>query len=151
MMKYNGLEVFSGFVVILMAAFLFLFAYRLDKVSIIPRIQYSAEFDKIDGLIQGNDVKMGGVKVGKVLSTSVNPISFRILVHLEVNRDLKIPADSRLIVSSESLFGGKYITISPGGRNDQLAPGGRFIYTQSSISFEEILGKYLLSQQQSSK
>jgi phospholipid/cholesterol/gamma-HCH transport system substrate-binding protein len=42
-------------------------------------------------------------------------------------------------------MGGKYIALIPGGDPKKLSPGENITYTQSSISFEALIGKYLFS------
>ncbi len=59
--------------------------------------------------------------------------------------DIKLPKDSAAIVTSESLLGGKYLSLQPGGDETMLQPGQTITITQSSVSIEELLGKFIFS------
>ena len=64
---------------------------------------------------------------------------------LSVRNDLKLPKDSAAIVTSESLLGGKYLSLQAGGDETMLQPGETITITQSSVSLEELLGKFIFS------
>ena len=67
------------------------------------------------------------------------------MVGLTVRNDLKLPKDSSAVVTSESLLGGKYLALSPGGDEAMLQPGQTITITQWSISLEDLLGKFIFS------
>jgi phospholipid/cholesterol/gamma-HCH transport system substrate-binding protein len=104
-----------------------------------------AQFDHIDGLSVGGDVRIAGVKVGTVTSEHIDPKTFVAVVSLTVENDIKLPKDSAASIVSESLLGGKYISLSPGGDETNLQPGQLITITQSSVSLEELLGKFIFS------
>jgi phospholipid/cholesterol/gamma-HCH transport system substrate-binding protein len=49
------------------------------------------------------------------------------------------------MIASSGLIGGKYLSISPGGAEEVLKNGDRIEYTQSSVNFETLLGKYIFN------
>jgi phospholipid/cholesterol/gamma-HCH transport system substrate-binding protein len=104
-----------------------------------------ARFDHIDGLAVGADVRIGGVKVGTVTKEEVDPKTFVAIVAMTVRNDIQLPKDSAASIVSESLLGGKYISLSPGGDDTDLKPGQTIAITQSSVSLEELLGKFIFS------
>lgn len=104
-----------------------------------------AVFSQADGLGVGSDVKLAGITVGHVTAESVNPKDFRAMVTFTVRPDVSLPDDSAAIITSDSLLGGKYIALSPGGSETMLKPGGQMIQTQGSISLEELLSKFIFS------
>lgn len=53
--------------------------------------------------------------------------------------------DSAAIITSDSLLGGKYIAISPGGDTKMLKAGGEISETQGAISLEQLLSKFIFS------
>ena len=65
---------------------------------------------------------------------------------MDIDASLKVPKDSSAEISSESLMGGKYVNVSPGGDDEFLKPGDKISLTQSSVSFESLLSKYIFSQ-----
>ncbi|WP_428487912.1 outer membrane lipid asymmetry maintenance protein MlaD [Rhodopila sp.] len=104
-----------------------------------------AQFDHIDGLANGADVRIAGVKVGTVTNEKIDPKTFMAIVSLTVQDNIQLPKDSGAAITSESLLGGKYISLSPGGDSTNLKPGQMITITQSSISLEELLGKFIFS------
>ncbi len=104
-----------------------------------------ANFDHIDGLAIGSDVRLAGVKVGSITEARVDPKSFQAAVTFTVARDLRLPSDSSAEVTSDGLLGGKFLSISPGGQEKVLAEGGQVTITQSAVSLEQLLGKFIFS------
>ncbi|MFC7474589.1 outer membrane lipid asymmetry maintenance protein MlaD [Dankookia sp. GCM10030260] len=105
----------------------------------------SASFDRIDGLANGADVRIAGVKVGTVTDSRIDPESFAAVLTLKVDRSLKLPNDTSAEVTSEGLLGGKYVSLVPGGSDRLLADGGRITETQGSVSLESLLGRFIFS------
>lgn len=105
----------------------------------------SAEFDRVDGLNAGSDVKIAGVKVGSVVSMRIDPQSFQAQVTMRVQPGLRLPTDTSAEVQSEGLLGGKYISLVPGGSERLLGDGGRITETQGSVSLESLLGRFIFS------
>lgn len=104
-----------------------------------------ADFDNISGLSVGNDVRLAGVKVGTVNAETIDPKTFQARVAFTVQDDIKLPKDTAAEITSESLLGGKYISLSPGGDEQNLQPGQTVTITQSSINIESLLGKFIFS------
>lgn len=150
-MRHNFLETITGAVVLLVAGVFFAFGYQFSNSSRIETIRVLATFDRADGIAVGNDVRMGGVNIGRVGQMKIDKKSFKAILSLDIDASLKIPVDSSVEILSESLMGGKYVNISPGGEEDILKNGSNITLTQSSISFESLLSKYIFSQGSSNK
>lgn len=71
-----------------------------------------ATFDSIEGLTLGSEVRFRGLKVGKV--AEIDPGPYDIKVYSQIEKNLKIPADSTLRVSYDGIVGLKYLEIRPG-------------------------------------
>ena len=145
MARRNAAEVLSGAVVLLVAAGFLAFAIANSGRGSTSGYTLTAKFDHIDGLGIGADVRLAGVKVGSVLDERIDPKSYLALVTLSVRNGLELPKDSSAAVSTESLLGGEYISLSPGADTTMLEPGGLITITQSSISLEQLLGKFIFS------
>ncbi|MGD0105496.1 MAG: outer membrane lipid asymmetry maintenance protein MlaD [Rhodopila sp.] len=104
-----------------------------------------ARFDNIAGLSVGGDVRIAGVKVGTVTSEEIDPKTFTAVVSMTVQNAIQLPKDTSASIVSESLLGGKYIALSPGGDETDLKPGQTITITQSAVSLEELLGKFIFS------
>ncbi len=138
-------EVLTGAVVLLVAAAFLGYAVAHSGRSTASGYTLYAKFEHVDGLGVGADVRVAGVKVGSVNQEQIDPQSFQAVVALSVRNDIRLPKDSAAIITSESLLGGKYLSIQPGGDEAVLQPGQTITITQSSISLEELLGKFIFS------
>ncbi|CAK7193186.1 hypothetical protein COMNV_01400 [Commensalibacter sp. Nvir] len=104
-----------------------------------------ASFGRADGLGVGADVKLAGVDVGHVTHEQVNPTDYKAIVTFTVRSDISLPTDTAAIITSDSLLGGKYIDLSPGGNEETLRPNSFINHTQGSISLQELLTKFIFS------
>jgi phospholipid/cholesterol/gamma-HCH transport system substrate-binding protein len=138
-------EVVTGAIVLLVAAAFLGYAVANSGRSATSGYTLFARFDHIDGMGVGADVRIAGVKVGTVNQERIDPQSFQAVVALSVRNDIRLPKDSAAIITSESLLGGKYLSLQPGGDEAILQPGQTITITQSSISLEELLGKFIFS------
>jgi phospholipid/cholesterol/gamma-HCH transport system substrate-binding protein len=138
-------EILTGAAVLLVAAGFLGFAVAHSGRSTAAGYKLHASFDHIDGLNPGADVRIAGVKVGSVVDMRVDPQTFLALVTLNVNDEIHLPKDTSAEIASESLLGGKFLNLSPGGDTKDLAAGGTITITQSSISLEQLLGKFIFS------
>jgi phospholipid/cholesterol/gamma-HCH transport system substrate-binding protein len=145
-MRQHGVaEIAAGAVVLVVAVLFLAYAVVHSGQSVGSGYTLLARFDHIDGLSIGGDVRIAGVKVGTVTAERLDPKSFSAIVALTVDSDLQLPTDTAAEIVSESLLGGKYISLSPGGNDANLKPGQTITITQSSVSLEQLLGKFIFS------
>lgn len=149
-MRNNLLEAIIGAAVLVVAGFFLFYAYSSGQKSI-PGYILLAKFDRIDGLNAGADIKISGVKVGIVQKLEIDSDTYQATVAMTIGNNIKIPDDSSAEIASESLLGGKYIAIIPGGSEQFLKPNGLINRTQSSISFEGLISKFLFSKSEEPK
>lgn len=145
MASRNAAEVMTGAVVLLVTAGFLGYAVAHSGRTITGGYTLNAKFDHIDGLPVGADVRMAGVKVGSVLAERIDPESYLAVVTLSVQNDIKLPKDSSAVITSQGLLGGDYLSLSPGGDSTMLQPGQTITVTQSSVSLEQLLGKFIFS------
>lgn len=150
-MRRNVIETVLGGVVLVVAAFFLVFAYRSADLRKVQGYGISANFSSISGLAAGADVRISGVKVGSVESLTLDPKSFQAIVHMQIDNGIKLPKDTAAVVASESLLGGKFMSLEPGGDEQMIAPGGRIEYTQSVPGLEQLLGQVIFSLQNTNK
>lgn len=144
-MKSNIVEAMTGALVLAGAGFFFYHAYESSGTTPANGYSLNAKFDRIDGLIEGNDVKLSGVKVGDVSHVTLDPQTYLAVVELSLDKTIQLPKDTSAQIVSESLMGGKYIALVPGGDEENLKPGETIIHTQSAMNFEGLIGKFLFS------
>ncbi|MBM3579960.1 MAG: outer membrane lipid asymmetry maintenance protein MlaD [Alphaproteobacteria bacterium] len=141
----NYFEVIVGTFVLLCTAFFFFNSFRSAKVSSSTGYFLIAKFDNADGLNAGSDVKISGVKIGTVEEQILDLKTFRAALRLNINKSVELPSDSSAKIVSEGLLGSKYLAITPGGDDENLKNGDEIQFTQSSVNFEELLGKFIFS------
>lgn len=139
-MNRNIVETVMGGVVLLVALALLGFAYLFHAQSSSYGTIYTAKFDRIDGLAQGSDVKLGGIKVGTIGKIHLDPETYLAVVEIHVNPEVKLPEDTVASVASEGLLGGKFMLLEPGGSETHLLEKGEIKYTQSSMNLESLIG-----------
>ena len=93
---------------------------------------------------------MSGIKIGTVISSSLDPKTYFADVVMSIRRDVKIPEDTSVAVSSEGLLGGTFLSLSPGGSDEMLQAGGEITMTQGSIDLMGLLGQMIFSQNRKS-
>jgi phospholipid/cholesterol/gamma-HCH transport system substrate-binding protein len=145
-MKRNVVESVLGAIVLIVALGFFVWAYARADVGDPGGYTLVAKFDRIDGIDPGGPVRISGIRVGQILSMELDPATFRAEVRFSVANDIELPADSSAQILSSSLLGGKYLAIVPGGDDLLLAEGDEIQFTQSSISFEDLIGQFIFSQ-----
>lgn len=144
-MRGNVIETVMGAVVLIIAALFLAFAYKTSQLHTASGYEVSANFSAIDGIHDGSDVRISGVKVGSVVSATLNPKTFLATLHLNVEPQFKLPEDTVAEVASAGLLGDKYISLVPGGSDKQIAAGGKIKYTQSSVNLESLIGQTIFS------
>ncbi|PZW38662.1 phospholipid/cholesterol/gamma-HCH transport system substrate-binding protein [Humitalea rosea] len=140
------LEILVGAVVLIVATgFLAYAVTNTGRTTRTGGLALTARFDRIDGLAPGADVRIAGVKVGTVTGQRIDPTTFLAILSLDVDSTLRIPEDSSAEITSEGLLGGKYVAIVPGGAEKLLRSGSEITITQSSVSLEALLGRFIFS------
>lgn len=139
--------------VVLAVAFLFLsFAYSSSDLQKVSGYTLNANFPMVDGLKDGIDVKINGVKVGSVtglhLITDNGPNQFLVKVTMAVDPSVRLPTDTMALIATESLLGGKYMSLEPGVEEDYIKTDGtgRVTRTQAPMRLDDLIGQLIYSQ-----
>lgn len=143
--RHGVAETLTGAFVLVVAIGFLAYAVAHSGRSAGSGYDLQARFDNIAGLAVGGDVKIAGVKVGTVTGERIDPKTFTAVVAMSIQNEIQLPKDTGASITSESLLGGKYISLSPGGDEANLKPGQTITITQSSVSLEELLGKFIFS------
>ena len=141
-------ETAVGAVVVAIAAWFLVFAYNSGDFRPVAGYPLSAKFNSVGGLAPGNDVRIGGVKIGSVLDQRIDAADFRAVIVFTVRSDLKLPEDTVAAITSDGLLGGKYLRLEPGRATAMLAANGTLKNTRDALSLEDMLGRaiFLLSE-----
>lgn len=141
----NLVESLIGAVVLIVAVGFLAFAYSKTEIRAVSGYTLSAEFDRIDGLNVGADVRLSGIKVGTVTSQVLNLQTYQAVVEMSVEPKVTLPEDSTAKITSDGLFGDKYIVLDPGGSPDMLSPGDSITFTQGSVDLMSLIGQAIFS------
>ena len=144
-MKDNLVETLVGAAVLLVAALFVVYGYSVSETDSGDGYRVSAQFNRVDGLTVGSDVRMSGIKIGTVTSLTLDPESFYANVDFLISNGVGLPDDTSAKITSEGLLGGNYISLSPGGSEDFLEDGGEILYTQGSVDLIELVSQALFS------
>lgn len=142
----STVETLTGAIVITIAITFLLFAYRSSGGNLtLKTYQLMAKFDSIDGINNGSEIKLGGVKIGHVKASNLDKKSYAVQLELAIDEEIKLPSDSSIQVVSEGLLGGKYLAVTPGAEDKMLEAGNEIHYTYSSVNIETLIGKMIFS------
>ena len=144
-MTGNMIETVMGGVVLVVAALFLFFAYSTSQVRAVQGYEVSAQFDSVSGIHDGSDVRIAGVKVGTIVSETLDPNTFLANVRLSIDHAYKLPDDTVAKIVSSGLLGDKFLSLVPGGAEQTIPPGGRIKFTQSPISIEDLIGQIMFS------
>jgi len=100
-----------------------------------------AQFNRIDGLEIGSQLRLSGVQIGKVEKILI--INNKPMVYFAINNSHMIPIDSSISIQTDGLFGNKYAIIEPGGAEKSIKNGDQIIFTEDSILVEDLLRKII--------
>ncbi len=139
------LELSVGFFMLIGLSALAYIAIRLGDFEILETERYhlDARFVSSSGLKPGAFVEIGGVRIGKVSDIELDRESYESVVHLELEDDVALQDDAIASIRTEGIIGDKFVKITPGGSEIMLPTGAEILETESSISLEELISKYI--------
>lgn len=134
---------------LVLAALAVLFALSAGRDSgVLGAYTLVARFPSAEGLYIDSPVRLAGVRIGRVAGMGYESRTQRAVLSLEIEPGIELPYDSIAIVTSESMLGGRFVRLDPGGDLDVLADGDEIDFTQGTVLFEELLAKVILTVEQ---
>jgi len=149
-MKNHTFETLVGAIVIAIAVIFVYYAYSRASTTGAGGYEVSARFNRVDGIAVGSDVLLSGIKIGSVSQMDLDSATYDAIVRIAIARDVKLPDDSSIKITSSGLLGSSYLAIEPGGSDKMIPPGGKITNTQGSIDLIGLLGKFMFSEGSSS-
>lgn len=152
-MNRNVIETVLGAVVLLSAAVFLGFAYNSADLGKKEGYTIRANFDRIDGLKPGSDVRMNGVQVGSVLTVELDKENFRASITFSVDDKIKLPRDTMAQIASESLLGGKYLSLEAGVDEELISTDGtgKMTRTTPPMRLDDLIGHLIFNKQEEKK
>jgi phospholipid/cholesterol/gamma-HCH transport system substrate-binding protein len=150
MQTSRTVEILVGvFIALGMAAF-FMLAMKVSNISEFTEkdvYQLKARFDNIGGLKVRSAVRIGGVRIGRVIDISYDNKRMEAVVTMNINRtNNKIPNDSSASIYTAGLLGEQYVSLQPGGSEEFFTDNDNIDETQSAFVLERMVGKFLIQE-----
>ena len=102
------------------------------------RLRITAKFNKIDGLVEDSDVRLGGIKIGHVSEMALDD-QFRATVAFELDSAIPLPIDTSAAIHTDGLFGTKFVVLEPGAEETFLKSGDSIRFTQDAVVVGDLL------------
>ena len=150
-MGRNAIETVLGAVVLVIAGLFLVFAYSSADLRKVKGYTVSANFPMVDGLKEGGDVKINGVKVGSIASMNLiaepGPTQYLVDLKMTLLDTVTLPSDTIAMVASESLLGGKYLSLEIGVDEDSIKKdgSGKLTRTQAPMRLDDLIGQLIYS------
>jgi phospholipid/cholesterol/gamma-HCH transport system substrate-binding protein len=75
----------------------------------------TAYFTTATAIYPGDEVRVVGVKVGRI--ASIEPVGTQSKITLDIDRDVPIPADAKAVIVAQNLVSARYIQLTPAYRS----------------------------------
>ncbi len=115
MQQNNFAETLIGALVVAVAVAFLGFTYMRTGTGSLSGYEVNARLPKVDGLGVGTDVRLAGVKIGKITDLVLDPKNYLVTVHMSIRDDIKIPTDL-LPAGHVVRFAGQPVSIHHTGR-----------------------------------
>lgn len=142
-MGKNVVETIMGAVVLAVAGYFLSFAYSSANIKTVEGYTIKANFFKSGGLETGNDVRIGGIKVGSIIEQKLDLENFSAVIYMSIKPEVKLPSDTVAVISSEGLLGGKYVKLEPGISKEKIEANGEIKKTKDYKSLEDMVGELI--------
>lgn len=140
-MKKENKEIVAGIGLTLLLIVCLIFVHAkavLDKKE--SAFILYAPFNQSDGLMNGADVRMAGIKVGRVVDQVLGE-NYQVVVKMEFFKPMKISTDSSAIIETDGLLGSKHIEIVAGADDEMCESHDELEYTQDALILSDLMDK----------
>lgn len=147
MLSERTMESFVGLFLLAAIAALVTLAFKVSGLTSFfkPKgYDVIAVFDEIGQLKVRAPIKMGGVTIGEVSSIRLDPVTFKAVVQMRIDKKINtIPNDSSASILTAGLLGDNYIAITPMYSTDYLKQGSEIEETHPAIILEKLIGQFM--------
>ncbi|MQA05403.1 MAG: MCE family protein [Streptosporangiales bacterium] len=113
-----------------------LLATTISNASFTAAKEYSAVFSDVTGVLEGDDVRIAGVRVGEVQDVEVHDKT-KAKVTFTVAEQRRLPESTQVAIRWRNLIGQRYLALSEGaGSNATLAEGGTIPISQTAPALD---------------
>ena len=142
MFDYTKTEIIAGAFVVLGLALLGYLSISIGGLRILPGHHYrvSARFSNVGDLKLRAPVKVAGVTIGKVDAIRLTDYFGEAV--LAVEEGIVLPKDTIASITTAGLLGDAYVSLSPGGAEQNLRDGDRITHTEPALNMSDLIGRY---------
>ena len=142
MFEYTKIEVVTGAFVLFGLAVLGYLSISIGGLRILPEPHYrvGARFSNVGDLKVRAPVKVAGVTIGQV--QAIRLTDYLGEVDLSIVRGVMLPKDTIASITTSGLLGDSYVSLSPGGAEQDLRDGDRVTHTEPALNMADIIGRY---------
>ena len=144
-MQSNIVETIIGAVVLSITILFVVYAYRVAGSTSQAGYVITADFDRVDGLTLGADVRLSGIKVGSVTAMTLNPESYEASVEMTINPEVKLYEGTAVKITSAGLLGSQYVSLDPGGGVERLAHGSEITDAVGTVDLMSLIGRFIFN------
>ena len=144
-------EVLVGAAVILAAVIFGFVTFSGTAVDSGDGYRVSLRVRDASGLTTGAEVRMAGIKVGRVESQSLDAKSFLAEVILLLDDGIELPRDTSARILSEGMTGRAFVELEPGGEDELLQDGEAIAFAQGAINVIDLLGRLIMPADEAGK
>ena len=144
-MRTNIFETIVGAIVLLVSISFVIYAYQIAGPRAISGYQIYAQFDRVDGLALGADVRVSGIRVGSVSDMSLDNDVFGAKVTITLQNSVKLPEDTSARITSSGILGQAYVALEPGGAEENLTEGSEITITSGSVDLMSLISRVIFS------
>lgn len=149
MKNSKALELSVGVLILLgLLAFMFM-ALRVSGLTmgsnpfVHNTYDLTADFTDVGNLKVRAPVRIAGVQVGTVTGMDLDSQTYQAHVILSIEKDVAIPTDSSVSVTSSGVLGDNYISISPGYASTNMPAGAAFVTTYPATSLTSLISTFM--------
>ncbi|MDP6787875.1 MAG: MlaD family protein [Rhodospirillales bacterium] len=142
-MAKDGREILVGMAVFAALVLALGLSYGGSQLKPVGGYALMATFNRVDGLVVGDDIRLSGMKVGSVVDHGLDPETFDAVVALSIASEVKQPTDTVAGIASEGLLGDKYVRLEPGTQKTYLAAGATITKTKDFRSLGDQVGEII--------
>jgi virulence factor Mce-like protein len=139
-----------GSITVLIAVVAVFLAYNANSgLPFVPTYNISADLPSANSLVPGNEVRIGGVRVGVV--SEVTPVTHEdgsVTARFDMTLDKTaepIPVDSEIVIRARSALGLQYLEINKGTSDEGYEAGSTIPVTSAvpePVEFDEVLSTF---------
>ncbi|WP_242131873.1 MlaD family protein [Aestuariivivens marinum] len=133
---YLGLLVIIGLILFVVA--IYLIGNRQNMF--VKTFTISANFNNVNGLMHGNNVRYSGINIGTVKTISmINDSTINVTMTIEEKMVKHIKKDAIATIGTDGLVGNMIVNIIPGKGNSNMISSGDVIKSYTKIGTNEML------------